>query len=266
MTMPVRRYPTTKAPATANRPMRMRPMLLNRSATIGVAANIARLPEVGNAGLLKLVGHVAEPAIKLLNVTQVGAGRFFRSQQHKERFARTGLSAMKLDQLACFALVCDLAPLSLMVIIEPARLGIDLQYPRRHPLRQVTFAFGQSLDLVPGSLQLDLQLGNCCRQGGLVGPLEGFRRIRLLSRRPCARERHQKEDAEQQDQHVDERHEEARHRSAGSLNHFAAPSFAVSSRPASARIRSRPSSATHVGVMLTSAMNRPLPVAVIAGP
>src|SRR5947209_4776400 len=61
-------------------------------------------------------------------------------------------------------------------------------------------------------------------------------------------------------QNADERDEEARDAAPGHLDHGR-----IFSPPPRARIKSRPSSTTQAGRMLNRAMNRPLPVAVMAG-
>ena len=75
-----------------------------------------------------------------------------------------------------------------------------------------------------------------------------------------ADERHKQEYAEQQSHDVEERNKEPRHAAFWQLDHF----FTARSPPR-VRIKSRPTSTIQVGKMLINAINKPLPVAVMAG-
>jgi hypothetical protein len=157
-------------------------------------------------------------------------------------------------------------------------LAVDFEHFDTHPIGEVGPFFHQAIDSPLGLAELTLQLGNVAGSCG----------IRLI-RVPCGKGRlgftyegHQQKNTKQQNQYIDQGNEKPSHGATRQCNHDPPPTAGVSGgagdagvsgtigkaeagSPANARIKSRPVTVIQAGKIFAKAINRPLPVAVIAG-
>ncbi len=117
----------------------------------------------------------------------------------------------------------------------------------------------QFLELVKLLEPILQRLLQACRRFPLLGRL-----LTRLFQLGLGRDRHQEEDAEGDEEDVDQRNEKPRDAAARHVDHGA--SFGGRGMPPPRlAITSRPRRIIHEGIMLMRAMNRPEPVAVMAG-